>query len=124
MESKRQKKFARLLQKDLGEIFQQNSNTHFEGAFITVTQVMPSPDLKQAKVYLSFMLAPSKQKIMDRVEEKYRIIRQALGQRLRHQVRVVPELTFYLDDTEDVIDEVNSLFENLDIPPEDKEDTN
>lgn len=123
MESKRQKKFARLLQKDLGEIFQQNSNTHFEGAFITVTQVMPSPDLKQAKVYLSFMLAPSKQKIMDRVEEKYGTIRQALGKRLRHQVRVVPELTFYLDDTEDVIDEVNSLFKNLDIPPEDKEET-
>ncbi len=123
MESKRQKKFARMLQKDLGEIFQQNSNTHFNGAFITVTQVLPSPDLKMAKVYLSFMLAPSKNMLMEKVEEKSKMIRQTLGQRLRNHVRVVPELVFYLDDTEDVIEEVNSLFKNLEIPPEDKEDT-
>ncbi len=125
MQTKRQRKFARLLQKDLGEIFQQASNTHFEGAFITVTQAIPSPDLRQAKIYLSFMLVSDKKRLMELIGEKAKMIRQTLGQRLRHQVKVIPELYFYHDNTEEVIEEVNDLFKNLDIPPSDEpnEDT-
>ncbi len=117
MESKRQKKFARLLQKDLGEIFQQLSNVHFGGAFITVTHVIPSPDLRQAKVYLSFMLAKNKEQLLETIEEKNKLIRQTLAQRLRHQVRVIPELHFFFDNTSEVMEEVNNLFKDLDIPP-------
>jgi len=122
MESKRQKKFARLLQKDLGEIFQQNAHSLFEGAFITVTIVKVSPDLKQAKVFLSFLLAKNKELMMERVEENAKNLRMQLGQRIKNQVKSVPELFFYLDDTEDIIAEVDQLFSNIDIPPAEEED--
>lgn len=118
--SKRQQKFARLLQRDLGDIFQEISKSHFGGAFITVTQVFPSPDMKQAKVYLSLMLTPDKAELMAQIRSHYKMIRQQLGQRLRHQVRAIPELIFYSDNTMEVVEEVNQLFKNLDIPQENK----
>ncbi len=118
MESKRQKKYARLLQKELGEIFQQNANSVFDGAFITVTLLKASPDLRQAKVYLSFLLVPNKQAMLDKVRENTKFIRQILGSRLRNVVKYIPELAFFLDDTEDVRAEVESLFKGLDIPEE------
>jgi len=122
MESKRQKKFNRMLQKDLGEIFQRNAHDWFNGAFITVTNVLVSPDLGLAKVYLSFMLAKDKEAMMQQVEAHKKAIRQQLGARIRNQVKAIPELNFYIDDTEEVSAKIDELFENLDIPPESDDD--
>ena len=96
MESKRQQKVARQIQKDLSDIFQKEGRTWFDNAFITVTIVRMSPDLGIARVYLSFLVAKNKGLILEQVQERNKQIRQLLGQRVRHQLRIVPELHFYL----------------------------
>ncbi|MDW7694400.1 30S ribosome-binding factor RbfA [Flammeovirgaceae bacterium SG7u.111] len=122
MDSKRQKKFSRLIQKDLGEIMQQASRDMFGGAFITVTQVNITPDLSIAKIYLSFLMVEDKEGLLNLVNEKKSYLRKQLGNRIRHQARVIPDLLFFIDNTEDVVEEVNKLFEGLEIPPETNED--
>ncbi|WP_375445214.1 30S ribosome-binding factor RbfA [uncultured Fibrella sp.] len=117
MESKRQQKVARQLQKDLGEIFQRELPHAFNGAFITVTNVRVSPDLGIARVYLSFLAAKNKTLLMDTMEEKNKTIRQLLGERVRHQLRIVPHLQFFLDDTAEYAEKMDKLFAGIVIPP-------
>ncbi|MVM37460.1 30S ribosome-binding factor RbfA [Spirosoma sp. HMF3257] len=117
MESKRQQKVARQLQKDLSEIFQRDVPHLFNGAFITVTSVRVSPDLSVARVYLSFLATKNKQLMLETIQEKGKVLRQHLGERVRHQLRIVPELSFYLDDTADYADKMDKLFAGLEIPP-------
>ena len=122
MDSKRQQKFARLIQKDLGDIFQKETRDLFEGAFITVTEVKVSPDLGIARVYLSFMLAKNKTMLLESIQDQGKTIRQRLASRIRHQVRVIPELHFYLDETADYAARMDALISNLQIPPADESD--
>lgn len=117
MESKRQQKVARQLQKDLSEIFQRELPHAFNGAFITVTNVRVSPDLGIARVYLSFLATKNKQLLLEAIDEKNKTIRQLLGDRVRHQLRVVPHLQFYLDDTAEYAEKMDKLFAGLVIPP-------
>ena len=122
MENKRQKKVARQLQKDLGEIFQQSANSHFNGAFITVTGVKMTPDLGIARVYLSFLMTKDIQKALLNVQEHNSYIRGELGRRVGRQMRKVPSLEYFVDDTAEEMQKVEKLFENLHIPPaEDQE---
>lgn len=122
MESKRQQKVSRQLQKDLSEIFQREVPHLFNGAFITVTSVRISPDLSVARVYLSFLATKNKQLLLETIQEKGKTLRQHLGDRVRHQLRIVPELHFFLDDTADYADKMDKLFSGLDIPPAPAED--
>ncbi|PWJ41038.1 30S ribosome-binding factor RbfA [Sediminitomix flava] len=122
MDSKRQQKFSRLIQKDLGEIFQQNANKWFNGAFITVTQVSVTPDLAMAKVYLSFLMVKDNKAMLQEVKMLTKEIRSTLAQRIRKQARIIPDLVFYYDDTLEVSAQVDKLFEDLDIPPAPEED--
>lgn len=122
MESKRQQKVARQLQKDLSEIFQREVPHLFSGAFITVTSVRVSPDLSVARVYLSFLATKNKQLLLETIQEKGKVIRQHLGDRVRHQLRIVPELNFFIDDTVEYADKMDKLFAGLDIPPAPEED--
>lgn len=117
MESKRQQKFARQLQKDLGELFQRDFQGQFGRAMITVTDVKMSPDLAIARVYLSFLMADSKQDTLEMIQEKTKNLRQVLGTKIRHYVRVIPELHFFLDDTAEYAAKMDELFANLHIPP-------
>ena len=122
MESHRQQKFASLLQRDLGEILQRDVKHWFDGAFITVTQVRMAPDLGLAKVYLSFLATNDRPALLARVEENAGRIRHRLAQRIRHQVRVIPELNFYLDDTADYAARMDALLDQIEIPPVDDDD--
>ena len=123
MESKRQQKVSRQLQKDLSEIFQRELPHMFSGAgFITITAVRVSPDLSVARVYLSFLATKNKEQLLDSIREKSKTIRQHLGDRVRHQLRIVPELTFFLDDTAEYAEKMDKLFAGLDIPPASEED--
>lgn len=122
MESKRQQKVARQIQKDLGDIFQREVPHLFNGAFITVTNVRVSPDLSIARVYLSFLATKNKELLLDTIREKSRTLRQLLGERVRHQLRIVPDLQFYLDDTAEYAEKMDKLFAGLDIPPAPEED--
>ena len=122
MESQRQQKYSRLLQRDLAAIFQQDSKHWFDGAFITVTNVRVSPDLGVAKVYLSFMLTKDPQGLLERIEERNKQIRYQLGGRIKNQVRIIPELRFYRDDTAEYASHIDTLLSKLDIPPEENDE--
>ncbi len=117
MESKRQQKFSRLIQKELGELFQRDSKSLFGSVWITVTQVRVSPDLGVANVYLSFLMTESKENTLADIREKTKVIRQALGNKIRHQARIIPQLIFFLDDTAEYAAKIDQLISGLDIPP-------
>lgn len=124
MESKRQQKVGRQIQKDLGDIFQREARHLINGTFVTVTAVRMTPDLGIARAYLSFLPEKNKKIVFEAIQESTRFIRQKLAERVRHQLRVVPELQFYLDDTAEYAAKMDALFANLVIPPaeEDNED--
>jgi ribosome-binding factor A len=122
MESKRQQKVARQLQKDLSEIFQREVPHLFNQAFITVTSVRVSPDLSVARVYLSFLATKNKEMLLETIRENSRTLRQHLGERVRHQLRIVPDLTYFLDDTAEYAEKMDKLFAGLHIPPASEEE--
>ncbi|QHT66864.1 30S ribosome-binding factor RbfA [Rhodocytophaga rosea] len=124
MESKRQQKFARLIQKDLSEIFQRDAKSMFNGAFITVTEVKVSPDLSIAKVYLSFLLAKNKNTLIEDIKEKGKAIRQMLAVKIKNQARIIPELHFYLDESLEYAAKIDNLLSKIHIPPATEEDEN
>ena len=109
MESLRQQKVNKLLAKELAEIFRSESRTLFSGAFITVTGVRISPDLGSAKIYLSIMGAKDKKEIFRMVEDQTKVIRRKLGNIIAKQLRVVPELMFYIDDSLDYAMKIDAL---------------
>lgn len=122
MESKRQQKVGRQIQKDLGDIFQREARHLINGTFVTVTAVRMTPDLGIARAYLSFLPDKNKRLLHETIQENTRFIRQKLAERVRHQLRIVPELQFYLDDTAEYAAKMDALFANLDIPPAEEED--
>jgi ribosome-binding factor A len=109
MESVRQQKVNKLVQKELAEIFRGESRNLFGGAFITVTQTRVSPDLGTAKVYISIMAAKDRDAIFKLVEEQKPAIRKRLGNLIGKQLRVVPELQFFIDDSLDYAMKIEEL---------------
>ncbi|MBX0334339.1 30S ribosome-binding factor RbfA [Pontibacter sp. HSC-14F20] len=123
MESKRQQKFSRLIQKELAEVFQREVPHLFGGAYISVSVVRMSPDLGLARVYLSVMNAKDgNEMLLQELRVNTKTIRHQLAQRIKKQVRVIPELVFFLDDTAEYSAKIDKLFSNLDIPPAPEED--
>lgn len=118
MDSKRQLKFARLIQRDLGELFQREFKHIFGQAFITVKSVEISPDLSVSKVYLSLMMVNDKVAFMKLIRENTKVIRTALAQRIKHQVRVIPALNFFLDESVEYAMNMDNIIRNLEIPKE------
>lgn len=121
MESKRQKQVAKQIQKDLGEIFQREMKSQLEGAFVTITDVKVTPDLAIARVYLSFLLTKDKEGILQIIRENTKSIRTQLGERVRHQLRIVPNLQFFIDDTAEYAQKIDALFATIVIPPAEEE---
>lgn len=109
MESKRLEKVNKLIQKELGDIFQKDLRPAVPSLMITVTRVNVTSDLSYAKVYLSIFGVDDKQKVVDEVSQNTRAIRGLLGNRIRHQVRIIPELRFYQDDSLDYIENIDNL---------------
>jgi ribosome-binding factor A len=106
--STRQLKVARLLQKELSEVLKPEMQLRFPGAMITITKVNISPDLGVAHVYLSVFMAKAEQ-VIAQITLDHTEIRYKLGQRIRHQLRIVPELHFHIDDSLDYIDRIDQL---------------
>ena len=104
----RQEKVAELIRRDLSILFQQYGSSWFGGLFISVTQVRMSPDLGLAKVYLSFMAVPDKKIALEAVKQEGWRVRKALSDKIGKQVRVIPELNFYLDDSLDYYESINN----------------
>lgn len=109
MDSLRQNKISRLIQKELASFFQTESRTYFQGKMITVTQVRVSPDMSLAKVYVSIFPLKENEDFLSYITQHTKIIRNGLGQKIRHQVRIIPELVFYRDDSIDYADRIEKL---------------
>jgi len=111
MESTRQNKIARLIQKDLGTIFQRNSNL-FDGAMISVTKVNVAKDLSFARVYVSLFAPKGKEGLMEKIRNQGREIRYQLGTLERNQLRIIPDLQFFEDDSLDYIENIDNLLKH------------
>lgn len=109
MESTRQNKISRLLQKDLGEIFQFEGRSIAGKAMVTVTKVSVTPDLSIARVYLSIFAAPDKKEVLENVRKHTSEVRYKLGNRVGKQLRKVPALEFFEDDSLDYIENIEGL---------------
>ena len=108
METTRQKKLAGLLQKELSQIFQRKASD-FMGKLISVTIVRMSPDLGSAKVYLSIFPEDNKDDVFKDIQKMNKAIRYDLGNIIRNQVRRVPELFFYIDDSLSYAEKIDNL---------------
>ncbi|HEX7366093.1 MAG TPA: 30S ribosome-binding factor RbfA [Pelobium sp.] len=113
MESKRQQKFARVIQKDLGEIFQREGNNYLPNAMITVTKVRATPDLGIVRVFLSFFNTPDADSAIKTIREKTAEIRYTLGKRIKDQVKGIPSLEFFVDDTNEYVDRMDKIFSGI-----------
>lgn len=108
MESTRQAKISRLIQKELSEIFrQQTAKTN--GVLISVSAVRVSPDLSIARAYLSVFPSEKGEEILANINRTSQQIRYALAQKVRYQLRKTPELSFFIDDSLDYIEHIDQL---------------
>lgn len=112
MESQRQQKINRLLQKDLSEILQREMSDLGLGAMLTLTKVSVSPDLSLAKAYVSLLAAKDKEAVIANLNKHSNEVRYILGQRVRNQLRVIPVLRFYEDDSLDYIENIDRILKN------------
>lgn len=113
MESKRQQKFAGLLQEELAAIFQREGSAYLPNTLVTITKVRVSPDLAVAKVYLSFLNTNNTSLSLATVNSHASEIRYKLGSRIRHQARVIPTLSFFVDDTNEYVEHMDKIFDKI-----------
>ena len=112
MEGTRLSKIDRLLQKELSELFRKQTAI-MRGTLISVSKVNASPDLSTAKVYLSIFPSEKGNEILGMIERNKKTLRYDLGQLVRTQLRRIPELTFFLDDSLDYVENIDKLFKKV-----------
>ena len=108
METTRQNKISRLLQKELSEIFLLHTKA-MPGILVQVSAVRISPDMSIARVYLSIFPSEKGEEMVKNINNNMKSIRYELGTRVRHQLRIIPELKFFVDDSLDYIEKMDSL---------------
>ncbi len=109
METTRQSKISRLIQKDLSELFQRECRECCQGSMVSVTVVRVSPDLSVAKVYLSIFPSIKSKDVIDAIQTATSQIRFNLGKKVGKQLRIVPELKFFIDDSLDYVANIDEL---------------
>lgn len=112
-ESKRQKQVAGLINEELDDIFRRMNLLMIDGGMVSVASVKVTPDLFEARIYLSFFKIADPQATLKKFQEKSKEIRKELGLRVRHQLRSIPELKFFIDDTLDYVFRMEALFRKL-----------
>jgi ribosome-binding factor A len=122
MESKRQQKFAGVIQQDLAEIFQREGMNFLPNTLVTITKVRVTPDLAIARVFLSFFNSTDAAASLSSVKAHASEIRYKLGAKIKNQVRVVPQLEFFVDDTNDYVEKMDQLFDQISKEPRQDED--
>ncbi|QMU66494.1 MAG: 30S ribosome-binding factor RbfA [Flavobacteriaceae bacterium] len=116
-ETNRQKKIAAVLQKDLADVLQKDAQDGMRGVIISVSKVSVTPDLGIAKVYISVFPSGKREDIMKAIQSNASLIRQEIAQRTRNQLRRMPELLFFGDDSLDYIEHIDkSLRGDVDNP--------
>ena len=113
LEGKRQKQVAGLLNKELSDIFQRLGLSMMNGGMVSISTVKITPDLYEARIYLSFFKIEDSFASLKKIEERSWEIKKELTARVRHQLRSMPQLTFYIDDTLDYADKIDKLFKDI-----------
>lgn len=108
MQETRQNRIARLLQKELAQIFQSQTRM-MHGVMVSVTRAKVSPDLSICTAYLSVFPSEKGEEILKNINRNEKTIRYELGTRIRNQVRIIPELRFFFDDSLDYIERIDEL---------------
>jgi len=122
METQRQKKIAGVIQKDMADILQRAATDGgLKGILISVTKVSVTTDLSIAKVYLSIFPVKSSQELLEGIQSNQPLIKHDLAQRTRHQLRRVPELQFYIDDSLDYIENIEKSLKGDENPVENRD---
>ncbi len=115
--STRQQKVAKLIQKEMSEIFQRDRRGLLDNAFLSIAEVRVSPDLSVAKLYISMMLVKDKQALLDKINDHKKEFRKLLGDKVGKQLRIVPEIVFYIDEVEEKAQKLDDIINKLNIPP-------
>lgn len=113
MESKRQQKFAGVIQEDLAAILQREGSNYLPNTMVTITKVRVTPDLAIARVFLSFFNNANSQSALQTIKLHASEIRYKLGSRIKDQVRVIPQLEFFIDDTSEYVDRMDKIFDKI-----------
>ena len=113
IEGKRQKQVAAVINHELNDIFLRLGLNTLDGGLISISSVKITPDLFEARVYLSFFQVKEKEAALAKIKDRYKEIRKELGVRVRHQLRSIPELTFYIDDTLDYVFKIEELLKKV-----------
>ncbi|MGE5418602.1 MAG: 30S ribosome-binding factor RbfA [Chloroflexota bacterium] len=112
MESTRQKKVSRLIQKELADIFIKRGSEISHGNLVSITKVRISPDLSFAKVYISIFPAKNQDDLLKSIQDQTSKLRFDLGQKTRSQLRIVPDIAFMIDDSLDYIENIDRLLKS------------
>ncbi len=112
-ESKRQKQVAAEISKELNDIFLKMNLNMQGGGMVSISSVKVTPDLYEARIYLSFFQVNNEQETLEKFKSRSGEIRGELGRRMRHQLRVIPQLTFFIDDTLDHVFRIEKLLDEI-----------
>lgn len=113
MDSRRQSKIAHLIQEVFGNLLQREGRSIIGNTFMTVTQVKVTPDLSVARIYISILAEPNAPTIIKAMNKNKLEFRRLMGNDMRHDLRKIPELEFYLDDTLDYVEKMDKLFKKI-----------
>ena len=112
-EGKRQKQVANEISKELNDIFLKMGLNMIDGGMVSISSVKITPDLFEARVYLSLFQVKDQDAVLEKFKDLSSEIRGELGKRMRHQLRSIPQLTFYLDDTLDYVFKIEKLLDDI-----------
>lgn len=118
--STRQQKVSKLIQKEMSEIFLRDRRGLLDNAFLSISEVRVSPDLGVAKIYISMMLVKDKPALLEKINDHKKEFRKLLGDKVGKQLRIVPEIVFYIDEVEENAQRLDEVIKNLNIPPADQ----
>jgi len=112
-EGKRQKQIAGLLNEEMNQIFQRLGLSMIDGGMVSISAVKVTPDLLEARFYLSFFQVKDVESALKKIEERHHEIKKELTGRVRHQLRSMPVLKFFQDDTLDHVFKMEELFKKI-----------
>ena len=112
-EGKRQKQIAGLIQEEINGIFQRMGLSFVDGGMVSISSVKITPDLLEARVYLSIFNAPDNKGVLNKIQERAWDVKKELAARVKNQLRRIPELKFFLDDTLDHVFKMEELFNKI-----------
>ena len=112
-EGKRQKQIGGLIQEEINTIFQRMGLNMVDGGMVSISSVKVTPDLLEARIYLSIFNAADNKAVLKKIEEKGWEIKRELASHVKHQLRRIPELKFYLDDTLDHVFKMEEIFKQI-----------